>query len=169
MDHSLKKKNKSQFPLINYLRYNFDLNLSNFINITLLSKYEIINLLVNILWLFKYFKKKKNVILTVNIFFVIHGFLWFEQPLLKIWKKKIYPFQLSLQRNRPNADQTLTLILPEPKVFSLCHHCIEPGQPAHLCSLTRLYTVDWPTFKFSPWYPLNDNRQCKKWKVDYFI
>ena len=33
----------------------------------------------------------------------------------------------------------LTLILPELKVISLCH-LIKPGQPAHLCSLTRLYT-----------------------------
>ena len=35
-------------------------------------------------------------------------------------------------------------ILPTPKVISLCYHCIELDQPAHPCSLTRLYTVGWP-------------------------
>ena len=63
----------------------------------------------------------------------------------------------------------LTFILLEPKVISLCKYSkqpwgqaalpisslnrkwsafatsIEPVQPAHLCSLTKLYTVGWPT------------------------
>ena len=37
-------------------------------------------------------------------------------------------------------NRNLTLILLEPKLISLC-----PGQPAHPCSLTRLYTFGWPT------------------------
>ena len=36
---------------------------------------------------------------------------------------------------------------------------IEPGQPVCPCSLTRLFTVDLPAWKFSPWYPI-------KWKLD---
>ena len=34
---------------------------------------------------------------------------------------------------------------------------IGPGQPVYPCCLTRLYSVGWPTFTFSSWYP-------KKWK-----
>ena len=44
--------------------------------------------------------------------------------------------------------RTLTLILPEPKVLVFATS-IEPDQPAHQCSLNRLYC--WLTnFKFSP-------------------
>ena len=38
----------------------------------------------------------------------------------------------------------LNLFLMKPNVISFCHQ-IDPGQPAHQCSLTRLYTVGWPT------------------------
>ena len=46
----------------------------------------------------------------------------------------------------------LTHILPKPKVISL-----KPGQPAHPCSLTKLYNVGWPTSIFQLDHPKNDN------------
>ena len=51
----------------------------------------------------------------------------------------------------------LTLILQEPKVISLCAST-EPGQPAHLCSLTRLYAVGWPTSSSYLDIPKYDNK-----------
>ena len=44
---------------------------------------------------------------------------------------------------------------------------IEPGQPAHSCSLTRLYNVGWPTSCFHLDNPKDENEQFQKWKVDH--
>ena len=44
---------------------------------------------------------------------------------------------------------------------------IEPDQSAHLCSLTRLYTVGWLTSSFHLDIPKNDNGQFQKYIVDY--
>ena len=46
---------------------------------------------------------------------------------------------------------------------------IEPGQPPHLCSLTRLYTVSSPISSSHLDIPKKDNGQFQKWKVDYSI
>ena len=42
---------------------------------------------------------------------------------------------------------------------------IEPGQLAHPCSLTRLYTVGWPASNFHLNISKNDNGQFQKLKV----
>ena len=44
----------------------------------------------------------------------------------------------------------------------------EPGQPAQI-SLTRLYTVGWPTSRFNLDVYKNDNGHILKWKLDYSI
>ena len=44
---------------------------------------------------------------------------------------------------------------------------IEPGQPAYLCSLTGLYTVDRPTPSIHLDFPKSDNGQCHKSKGLY--
>ena len=45
---------------------------------------------------------------------------------------------------------------------------IEPGQPTHLCSLTRLYTACWPSSSCHLDVPKYDNGQFWKWKVDKY-
>ena len=67
------------------------------------------------------------------------------------------------------ASDVLTLTLLEPKVISLCHQYIEPGQPAQPCSLTRLYTVGSSASSSHIYIPKNDNGQCQKCKMDYSI
>ena len=48
----------------------------------------------------------------------------------------------------------LSLILKYPAAIELISATnLEPGQPTHPCSLTRLYTVGFPTSKFSSSYP----------------
>ena len=58
--------------------------------------------------------------------------------------------------------------LPTPKVIRLATS-IEPGQTAHACSLTRLYTVGLPTSSTYLDIPKIDNGKFHKWKVDYSI
>ena len=40
-----------------------------------------------------------------------------------------------------NHNSIISVFLLELKVVSICLHCTEPGQPAHSCSLTRLYIL----------------------------
>ena len=54
-------------------------------------------------------------------------------------------------------------------VISLSHYYKGQARLNHPCSLTRLYTVDWPTLSSHLDIPKNDNGQFQKWKVDYFI
>ena len=66
-----------------------------------------------------------------------------KQTGVKIQNKQTLKFLLEINM----YIYFLTLILPTPKVISLCH-CIEPGQPAHPCCQTCLYTVGWPSLSF---------------------
>ena len=70
------------------------------------------------------------------------------------------------------VSQVLTLILPRQQKWFAFAASMEPGQPAHLYSLTRLYTVGLDQLQ-SPhldiMYLKNDNEQFKKCKVDYSV
>ena len=55
---------------------------------------------------------------------------------LRFWSKRI-PADLPVPKFLVSFWLTLTFILLEFKVISLCHqYRLEPGQPAHICSLT---------------------------------
>ena len=63
----------------------------------------------------------------------------------------------------------LTLIMLEPKVISFAN-CIEPGQPSHPCSLTKLYTVGWPTSHIVSLISLKvimDSSKKRRWIIPF--
>ena len=60
----------------------------------------------------------------------------------KLWHFSISWNCVFILKDNSNLAYNLTIILHEPKTV---YHSIGPGQPAHPYSLTRLYTVGWPT------------------------
>ena len=73
----------------------------------------------------------------------------FRNKSFPVWKKNhlgiilVYIYIKSFRETKQDLYRMFAHILLKPKVISLCHHSVEPGQPAHPCSPTRFYTVGW--------------------------
>ena len=67
---------------------------------------------------------------------------------------------------KDNTYRSLTIIQLESTVISFCHHAayIDPGQSAHPCSLTKLYTVGWPSSRNIP-KMIMDSSKNGRWVI----